>query len=591
MPHRLKLASAIVLLLAAAAAQACGHLPFDDLPDLDASAAPDGDGVAPVVDSGGGGADRFIGEGGPDAVADGGIDARIPDAAPPDAACVTTGDCHVIYVSEGLGDDELAGTSDRPVKTIQQGLRLVTSTRNELHVASGSYVGPITLKQDVRLFGGFLCKNENKCTWGPDPGNPSIIAAQDSALGALVITRGLTRATIIQDFTIQGANGDLDPGNLVGAFTVSILRSSPVLRNLNIEGGKTTGGPALGSRSTAVLVHGRNDADKGGVLFDKCTIKGGPSEGESAGIRVEDGPTALVNDPSPAIQITNGTGVVGGSAPRSYGVLLHMAGEGTVIRDSFLQALPSSSSGEIDAPESQSWALVVNGTADILDNRINQAPSNGTPFCRTPKVFCGGLLTNNAVTNIHNNVIGGLFTANSAAVLLGTSDAKPIGSVNLNGNVLLARGMLDGSAIGAAIVLKNSNATKSILGEVRNDILVANEAKTNYAVYELETNTAEAHLLAFDHNDVRAGVAYRFFAPPSTIKDYALGSAGLGILIPTVDANITEDCKLDATFHLTAGSPCINAGTEVKAPLVDFDGDKRPITDKFDIGADESTPP
>jgi len=43
-------------------------------------------------------------------------------------------------------------------------------------------------------------------------------------------------------------------------------------------------------------------------------------------------------------------------------------------------------------------------------------------------------------------------------------------------------------------------------------------------------------------------------------------------------------------FHLTLGSPCIDTGTSVGAPLFDFEGDPRPLGDGYDIGADEYRP-
>ena len=40
-------------------------------------------------------------------------------------------------------------------------------------------------------------------------------------------------------------------------------------------------------------------------------------------------------------------------------------------------------------------------------------------------------------------------------------------------------------------------------------------------------------------------------------------------------------------FHLQANSPCIDAGTNVGAPIRDFEGDPRPDGCFVDIGADE----
>jgi hypothetical protein len=59
-------------------------------------------------------------------------------------------------------------------------------------------------------------------------------------------------------------------------------------------------------------------------------------------------------------------------------------------------------------------------------------------------------------------------------------------------------------------------------------------------------------------------------------------------------SNIVINPQLDGTYHLTAASPAIDAGTRSGAPLHDFDNQPRPMRAtssffRFDIGADEYT--
>ena len=53
--------------------------------------------------------------------------------------------------------------------------------------------------------------------------------------------------------------------------------------------------------------------------------------------------------------------------------------------------------------------------------------------------------------------------------------------------------------------------------------------------------------------------------------------------------NISEDPLFFGieNYHLTLGSPCINAGTNNGAPEIDYDGEYRPQGLVVDIGADE----
>ncbi|MBA3707580.1 MAG: right-handed parallel beta-helix repeat-containing protein [Planctomycetes bacterium] len=61
-------------------------------------------------------------------------------------------------------------------------------------------------------------------------------------------------------------------------------------------------------------------------------------------------------------------------------------------------------------------------------------------------------------------------------------------------------------------------------------------------------------------------------------------------------ASLQADPLLDVAFHLTPGSPCIDAGMSLATAATDYDGQLRPSGSGFDIGADErssaaTTPP
>jgi hypothetical protein len=66
-----------------------------------------------------------------------------------------------------------------------------------------------------------------------------------------------------------------------------------------------------------------------------------------------------------------------------------------------------------------------------------------------------------------------------------------------------------------------------------------------------------------------------------------------GRLAQTVQVLTTDPLFVDAAtgdYHLRAGSPAIDAGYTLGAPLVDGDGEERPWGTAVDIGADEYHP-
>ena len=73
-----------------------------------------------------------------------------------------------------------------------------------------------------------------------------------------------------------------------------------------------------------------------------------------------------------------------------------------------------------------------------------------------------------------------------------------------------------------------------------------------------------------------------------------LTTAAMINALPGAASNVVVDCMLNATFHLTAGSMCIDAGTNTTCPAADFEAQSRPFSATApafcDIGADELHP-
>jgi len=66
------------------------------------------------------------------------------------------------------------------------------------------------------------------------------------------------------------------------------------------------------------------------------------------------------------------------------------------------------------------------------------------------------------------------------------------------------------------------------------------------------------------------------------------GEPGCAVAAALESGTLDADCTPTSDHHLPAGSPCINAGTTVGAPSVDFDD--QPRDSEPDIGPDEYVP-
>ncbi len=203
-----------------------------------------------------------------------------------------------------------------------------------------------------------------------------------------------------------------------------------------------------------------------------------------------------------------------------------------------------------------------------------------------------------STTTITNNVVFGVESAESAAVLLGEFEV-PVGAVTLNANYLDGAGSSgSGGSISAALVLQHGNCcgNVAIVGRVANNILSGGVASHRYGVYEIKVSGKAAHPELLQNND--------FFISSPTANDayyqYSDGQGGLTLAatladvvllaskLPLVSGNIDGDPMLDSTMHLQTGSPCIDKATATDLPAKDFEGDARPKGAAGDIGPDEA---
>jgi hypothetical protein len=131
------------------------------------------------------------------------------------------------------------------------------------------------------------------------------------------------------------------------------------------------------------------------------------------------------------------------------------------------------------------------------------------------------------------------------------------------------------------------------VGRIRNNILEGGRGATRFGVYEDSPVGKTCEFEKLESNDFAiaatsaSDVLYRswngaFGANVTTIA--AVNTLNPGNASNNLQANPDID---PATFHLMAGSPCIDTGTATEAPAKDFDGQTRPRGAGYDIGPDE----
>ena len=187
---------------------------------------------------------------------------------------------------------------------------------------------------------------------------------------------------------------------------------------------------------------------------------------------------------------------------------------------------------------------------------------------------------------------GGIYARNSSPML---DNCVVSGNVAGNGGGMLSRGSLDGEAATLTNCFVVDNSATSGGGGLActfgSSPLLMNCTFSNndasglgggLALYDLAMPTVTNCILWGDIPDEIAGG--NFFADAIvSYCDVEGGYAGEG----NVDADPLFADAEGGDYHLSDGSPCIDAGTADGAPSEDFEGDSRPEGENVDVGADE----
>lgn len=491
------------------------------------------------------------------------------------------------YVSE-LGDDSLCttppfecGTQQFPVRTIAQGIAnaLAIGGGVDVYVDAGSYPEDVLVAEGVSLYGGY----DSQSGWTRDPANnDSVITAQTNE--GMDIGDQVTRITEIDGFTINGLGGS------IGADTHAIFvqGGTPTITNNRVNGGLVTSN----DQSRAIRIDAPSNNAAGALIAGNVVTLGSSSGDGVTGIMLS---STKYPPPLPgALAEIRGNTISGGDGRWVNGIAAWSAGASTVIADNDITA-GSALNGD-------SWGIAFgrpSGSFVIDGNRINVDQGSVGHCSNLPaQNWCGGIVSFSGSAIVTNNVAFGVDSVRSTGILTWEVEG-PIGQMLVNANLFDGGGLqsADPNSESAAMVLKTSQGIDSIVGRIRNNILIGGSNSNRYGVYEDDdVNNAARHARPefFTNNDfffaVQAGaidVLYReydgaVFTDETTIAGVN-ALTGIGAA-----ANIGADPKLTLGFHIDATSPCVDAGTAAEAPAADFEGDARPMGGGFDIGPDEA---
>jgi hypothetical protein len=312
-----------------------------------------------------------------------------------------------------------------------------------------------------------------------------------------------------------------------------------------------------------------------GVLIDTNRIEAGDSPATSGGV------TMRTFQNKPVVELTNNW-IKGGAGSWTRAVNAFNSAPGTIIADNEMFA-----GDQVGNNNGTSFAMIISGEAVVDGNRINHDPvETGACVAPAPWYWCGGIESEGSTVDFTNNVVYGMEAPKSVGIFIAEGEV-PFGYVLMANNTIDGGGLDAGQNISAALACRTSQGQNAQIGDFSNNILTGGAGTNSFGFYEDDqTNGRTCEPTSYDNNAI--------YDVDNAHRQWAAG--GFAVLLPSVAAvnalgyasgNVDTDCELDATWHLGANSPCIDAGIMMNAPDHDFEGDDRPQGGGVDIGADE----
>jgi hypothetical protein len=416
--------------------------------------------------------------------------------------------------------------------------------------------------------------------------------------GATTTTKGLWASGDLTGFSVDAGTanqstfnggtitGPTASGGAPSATSVQLesCTGNPRFDNARLNGGSTTSAIVQTARLVGLDASGGTCA----ASFTAGFIRGCEAGGNCFGALVDAAPVSFVG-------LTSSTfaGILGTSSTATYQAI------GLRCTNGGCRSVTGShiSAGGVGAGSTTnlSAGLSLDHSAPTFDANVVTAPACGNTGMPTGPLYGAHLLASSA--RLTNSVFrDGVCNAQEEVVFVGKSAVGPAALSSDLINDTIEYGNCASVGCGTRMGLSFDQAgIGGPIGHFDNNIVRNVFASSgggsykSFAVYQYGLNGDWATFSANDLWDANAwngGNPVLFYWHGLT----SLATAGavnttLGVAAPK--PNLSGDPLLDATWHLLAGSICIDAADATSAPRTDRDGQARPSGAGYDIGADE----